>query len=202
MVDRMLRPHKERVLKPFAIGLKRVSPSAVTLAGLILGLGAAGALFINLPLLAFGLWLANRTLDGLDGEIARLTEQQSDWGGYLDIMVDFIVYAAIPLAIAARAPTPFVMLSAIGMLAVYYVNTASWMYLAALLEKRGRGGAALGERTSITMPPGLIEGAETIVVYGFFCLLPAYAPYLFIIMSVLLSVTVGQRLAWAHKHLR
>ena len=202
MVDRILRPHKERVLKPLAVGLQSVSPSAVTLAGLVLGLSAALAIYLGQPIWAFCLWLANRTLDGLDGEIARLTDKQSDWGGYLDIMVDFIVYAAIPVSIAARFPTPFIMLSTLAMLAVFYVNTASWMYLAALLEKRGHGSAALGERTSITMPPGVVEGTETIVIYAIFCLFPAQAAYLFIAMSLLLCVTVGQRLAWAYKHLR
>lgn len=201
MVDRILRPHKERFLKPVAGTLSQVSPSTVTLVGLLPGLAAALAIWSGWPLLAVTLWLLNRMLDGLDGELARLTGRQSDWGGYLDILADFTVYAAIPLAIAVRTPTPLVTLSALALLALYYLNTASWMYLAAILEKRGQGSASSGEATSVTMPTGLIEGAETVVFYAAFCLFPTYASYLFIAMSLLLVVTVAQRLRWAQAHL-
>lgn len=201
MVDQVLRPYKERLLTPVAVVLRQVAPNTVTVSGLVLGLGAALSLFLGWPQLPIILWLLNRTLDGLDGEIARLTGRQSDWGGYLDILVDFVVYAAIPVSIAARSPEPFITLSTLFLLAIFYINTASWMFLAALLEKRGRGSISTGERTSVTMPSGLIEGAETIFFYALFCLFPAQAPYLFIVMSLLLIVTVVQRLLWAHKHL-
>ena len=201
MVDHVLRPYKEHLLKPVAVVLKDVAPNTVTFVGLALGLGAALAAYLGWALVPIILWGLNRILDGLDGEIARLTGRQSDWGGYLDILVDFIVYAAIPVGIAARVPEPFVTLSALFMLSIFYVNTASWMYLSALLEKRGRGAGNTGERTSVTMPAGLIEGAETIVFYTFFCLFPAQAPYLFIAMSSLLVITVIQRVRWAHQHL-
>ena len=51
--------------------------------------------------LALGLWLVNRLLDGLDGTLARRSGRQSERGAYADILADVIVYAAIPLGIAA-----------------------------------------------------------------------------------------------------
>ena len=54
------------------------------------------------------------------------------------------------------------------LVASFYVNAASWMYLAALLEQRNDGAAARGETTAVTMPPGLIGGAETVAFYAAF----------------------------------
>lgn len=36
-------------------------------------------------------WLLNRTLDGLDGSLARSRKISTAWGGYLDILCDFTV---------------------------------------------------------------------------------------------------------------
>lgn len=40
-----------------------------------------------------------RVLDGLDGVVARQKNKQTDFGGYLDIILDFTVYSIIPVAI-------------------------------------------------------------------------------------------------------
>jgi phosphatidylglycerophosphate synthase len=147
--------------------------------------------------LALVLWALNRVLDGLDGTLARLTGQQSDLGAYLDIVLDHLIYAAVPLGLALAAGTPAAFLALSLLLSSFYINGASWMYLAALLEKRQAGAAAQGELTTVTMPSGLIEGAETVVFYTLFLLLPGAIVPLFVIMAVLVFVTAGQRVAWA-----
>lgn len=76
------------------------------------------------------------------------------------------------------------------------------MYLAALLEKRNAGAAARGELTSVTMPTGLVEGAETIVLYTIFLLFPGALVPIFVLMAGLVLITVGQRLIWAVRHLK
>ena len=58
-----------------------------------------------------------------------------------------------------------------------------------------------GELTSVTMPSGLIEGVETIVLFTLFLLFPAALVPLFSLMAVLVMVTVGQRMFWAKRHL-
>jgi hypothetical protein len=75
------------------------------------------------------------------------------------------------------------------------------MYLAAILERRGRGAAATGERTRVTMPPGLVAGTETILFYAAFMLWPPQAAPLFVVMTGLVLVGVVQRALWAHRHL-
>jgi hypothetical protein len=81
------------------------------------------------------------------------------------------------------------------------VNAASWMYLAAILERRGAGAAARGELTTITMPRGLVGGTETVVFYALFLALPRTLVPLFILMTALVLVTVMQRLVWAVRRL-
>jgi phosphatidylglycerophosphate synthase len=149
--------------------------------------------------LGFIFWFLNRVFDALDGSVARLRRTQSDFGGYLDIVVDFVVYALIPVGLAMGVSGTAVTISLIFLLCTYYVNAASWMYLAAILEKRLHNQD--GRLTTITMPAGIIGGTETIIFYTAFIVFPAYLAWLFSLMSLLIVVTILQRLVWAARHL-
>ena len=151
---------------------------------------------------ALGLWLLNRLLDGLDGTHARVHGRVSQLGAYLDIVLDFVVYAAIPVAFVVAGRRYELALAGVFLLATFYINAASWMYLSALLEARGDGAAAHAETTSATMPPGIIAGTETIVFYSLFFLMPARQAALFTLMAVLVLANVVVRLYWASRRLR
>lgn len=202
MLDPLLRAAKDRLLLPLARTTgSGVSPNAVTVATLLVGLAAAAALAVRAYPLALGLWLLNRVMDGLDGTIARAHGRQSDFGGYLDLLCDFVVYAAIPLGLAAGIGIESREMAAAAVLvAAFYVNGASWLYLSALLEKRSAGAGARGEQTTVTMPGGLVEGTETILVYCFLILFPGAAVPLMLAAAAAVAVTVLQRLAWAARH--
>jgi hypothetical protein len=122
-------------------------------------------------------------------------------GGYIDIMVDFAVYALVPIGLAYGASlrgelAAWVWLAAL--LASFYVNAASWMYLAAILEKRGHAlTAGGGPVTSIVMPTGIVEGTETIVLYALYIALPGALVPLFALTTVLVLATTLQRVVWA-----
>ncbi|NCC33810.1 MAG: CDP-alcohol phosphatidyltransferase family protein, partial [Chloroflexia bacterium] len=164
MIDKALREPKESLLGPLVRGpLRRIHPTSITVVAAIVGVAAAVAAWQGLYVAALILWVVNRILDGLDGTLARLTDQQSDLGAYLDILLDHLVYAAIPMGLALAVNTPAGYLALAALLASFYLNGASWMYLAALLEKRQAGARKQGELTTVTMPGGLIEGAETVV---------------------------------------
>ncbi|NUR33500.1 MAG: CDP-alcohol phosphatidyltransferase family protein [Gemmatimonadaceae bacterium] len=203
MLDALLRPLKERWLAPAAHALgRRVAPMTVTLAGFVAGLAAAIAAAFGTRDVALLLWIVNRVLDGFDGTLARAQGAQSDLGGYVDLLLDFVVYAAIPLGLVLGAPSLPRAVAAVALVGSFYVNAASWMYLSALLERRGDGARARGELTSVTMPAGLIGGTETIVFYTLFFAWPAQLVALFAVMTALVLVTVVLRLAWAIHHLR
>jgi phosphatidylglycerophosphate synthase len=215
VIDRALRSIKTRTLGPLAHALRRVPPGAITGVGLAVGVAAAAAAAQGAFSLALGLWLANRVLDGLDGEVARAAvagaTRQSDRGGYLDLMADLTVYAAVTLGVAAGAtgafggeplaPAAATWALAALLLATYYVNLGSYTVLAALLEKRGRGAGPRGDSTSIVMPAGLIEGAETIVLFVVMLALPHLAPVWFAIGAFLVGVTALQRVVWSARTL-
>lgn len=198
MVDKLLRVPKEHVLTPLVRGpLTTVDPKVVTLLACGVGIAAGVAAWQTWWGTALALWLLNRVLDGLDGTIARQCNKQSDLGAYLDIVLDNVVYAAVPFGVALGVGTTAGYLSAAVLLASFYINGASWMYMAALLEKRQQGAAARGEITTVTMTGGLIEGTETILFYCLFLLFPPAIVPLFLVMAVLVLCTTGQRLRWA-----
>jgi phosphatidylglycerophosphate synthase len=199
MFDTSLRQFKDRVGTPLARNMSHIPPMVISVLALIVGLLAAYAALKQQYIGAFGLWYLNRALDGLDGLIARLTDRQTDLGGYVDILTDFIVYASLPIGLVTGLPSSESYFALAFMLAAFYVNTASWMYLAAILEKRAAHSPET--QTTIVMPAGLIGGFETIVAYGSFLLFPAYIAVLFSIFAVLVFVSILQRLIWAKRNL-
>ncbi len=154
-----------------------VSPTAITGVALGLGVGAAAAAAAGVGALAVGLWLANRFVDGLDGAVARLRTRATDQGGYLDIVGDTLVYALIPLGVAVGVDDRSTWIATAVLLASFYVNSITWAYLSALLERRSAGAQANGEVTSVTMPVGLVEGAETVVWFTLLLAVASLAPW-------------------------
>ncbi len=198
VIDQLLRQPKERFLAPLALGpLRTVSPTTLTVAALIVGLGSALAAWQGAYPLALVLWLGNRALDGLDGTVARLHGKQTDFGGYLDIVLDTIIYAAVPLGIALSVDTRPGYLCLALLITSFYINGAAWLYQSALLEKHRHGAAGRGELTTVTIPSGLMEGTETIVFYCLFLMLSGLFSWLCCAMAALVAVTVVQRLWWA-----
>ncbi len=219
MLDKVLRQWKERLLAPLLeTPLQQVHPLAITLSGFAMGLGSGTAAAFGAYGLGLGLWLLNRVLDGLDGTLARLQRRQSDLGGYLDMLLDVVIYAVVPLGLAFHQGSLLGYAFLALMLASFYINLCSWMYLAGLLEKRQKtvalwaakgervsgtesspvsGTESLDELTSLSMPSGLIEGSETILFYGLFFLFPEHMVGLFGLMAILVLFSAVQRLIWA-----
>lgn len=203
MVDKLLRGPKEQLLGPVAFSMPRsLKPITITLVAFGAGLCAALAIWQQAYGLGLALWMSNRVLDGLDGTFARVHGKQTDFGGYLDMVLDTVIYATIPAALVLAQPSAAAWLSLVVLLASFYINGASWMFLAALLEKRSQGASARGELTTITMPVGIIEGSETIAFYTLFLLAPGAIVPLFWAMALLVFATSGQRLLWAWRGLR
>ena len=72
-----------------------ISPNQITLCSALIGI--SGALLLAQPfylsqVLGSLLFLCSTIIDGCDGEVARLTFQESDFGGKLDVMMDNVVH--------------------------------------------------------------------------------------------------------------
>ena len=203
MIDKYLRPVKEKLLFPFAkrIG-KLLSPNQITVIAFLFGLMCIALIILKHPLVALSFWLINRIIDGLDGTVARISNKQTDWGGYIDIMLDFVIYAAIPICFTVSyGKGPLVYTALVVMLAVFYINSASWMYLSALLVKRDFHNKT-GQLTSITMPAGLIEGTETIILYTIMFFYPGPLAFEFFLISGLTLIGIFQRMIWGYNNLQ
>ena len=199
MFDHLLRGVKDRLLAPLAMLLRGVPPNLISVLALLIGVGAAVAAARAAFAVGLTLWLANRIADGLDGTVARVAERQTDFGGYLDILLDFVVYAAIPVGFALSSVDRGVLVWAVALEGAFFVNACSWMYLSAVLEKRASGARATGELTTVTMPPALVAGFETVVFYSLFFLFPDRLAVLFGLMTTLVGINVIQRLLWSRR---
>lgn len=207
MFDARLRPLKQRMLAPLVWRAVGSPPLALTAAGLLLGLAAALAAANSRWLLALLLFVANRLVDGLDGDVARARSEASDHGGYADIVVDTIVYAAVPLGAAAGSDIDHIWPIAAALVASFYVNSTTWMYLAAVIEKRGRVADTglvreSATTTSVVMPAGLIEGAETIAFFVLMLAVPGWLDWTMGTMAVAVSAGAIARFVRGHQRLR
>jgi phosphatidylglycerophosphate synthase len=199
MFDDSLRRARDRVGDPLIARLGKLSPNHITWVALIAGLICAALAWQGQVWGSVLFWSLNRILDALDGMVARVHHRQTDFGGYLDIVLDFVIYAVIPFGLVLNAPSLERYFALTFMLISFYVNSASWMYLAAILEKRNARDPEL--TTTVIMPAGLMGALETIIVYYVFLLFPAHIVPLFFIFGGLVFVTVLQRLIWAWKTL-
>ena len=174
-----------------ALDARGITPGAVTGAGLAVGVGACVAAALALWPLALGLWLLNRTLDGLDGPLAR-RRGASDLGGMLDFLADCVVYGGFVVAVAVAQPDARVACSAL--LAAYLLNNVALLSFASLVEKRR---LAFGDERSLRFTSALTEGTETVIAYCAFCLVPGQAVWVAWTFFGLVMVSVAQRVAQA-----
>ncbi len=199
MIDKYTRIAKDLLLNSVVRLFARlgITPLKVTVLGFIAGTAAAAAAAFGYWTAALLLWFFNRILDGIDGSLARKTGTVQEYGAYLDIMLDFVVYAALPIGIALGVSDmligEFLWQSVSLLLAAYYINSASWMYISAIQEKR----SMMPETpTSIAMPAGIIEGTETILFYTLALIFTEYAVIIFFIFALLVLLTAVVRAAW------
>ena len=179
------------------LAARGASANGVTLTGLGLGLLAAAALALGVPGgIALLPLLASRVLDGLDGAVARAT-YKTDFGGFLDIVCDFIFYAAVPLAFIARDLEQNGLAGAF-LLASFYINGASFLGYAIIAEKRGMTTSARGQK-SLYYTAGLLEGTETIALFVLICLVPSVFAVAAGIFGALCLITALARVMLAYR---
>ncbi len=195
MFDAAIRARLRPGIEPVAAALDRrgVSPGAVTAVGLLVGIGACVAAALAAWPVALVLWLLNRTLDGLDGAVAR-QRGTTDLGGMLDFLADFVVYGGFVVGVAIAVPDARVACTAL--LAAYLLNNVALLSFASLVEKRRLD---FGDERSLRFTAGLTEGAETILAYVAFCLFPEQAAVIAWTFTAMVLITTGQRVALARR---
>jgi phosphatidylglycerophosphate synthase len=177
---------------PLARGMaaRGVRADQVTLAGFALGLMALPALWGGAYTLALAFILLNRLADGLDGEIARLT-RPTDRGAFLDIALDFLFYALVPLGFVLADPAQNAVAGAV-LIASFIGTGSSFLAFAVIAERRGLTSAAFPKK-GIFYLGGLTEGFETIAVFVLMCLFPVAFPVLALIFAAACFLTTALR---------
>ncbi len=162
----------------------------VTYAGILLGLGAAAAIAFGFYLTGLSLFAANRVLDGLDGAVARHSKL-TDYGGYLDIVGDFVVYSAFVFGFAVVQPEQNALAAAFLILS--FIGTGSSFLAYAIFAEKRKISTDIRGRKSLYYLGGLTEGSETIAAFALMCLLPGGFPMIAWIFGGLCWITTVTR---------
>lgn len=196
MFDAKIRPLIDPPLNAIGRRLARMgfTANSITLIGLGFGLGGAFAVSQGQYGWALALVVISRILDGLDGAVARATKKTA-FGGYLDIVCDFIFYVSFPLAFGIADPAN--LLPALALVAAFTITGISFLAFAVTAAEQGVETSAHGEK-SFFYSTGLAEGGETIAFFLIMCLFPMHFATLAYVFAGLCMVTVLQRtvLAW------
>ena len=192
MIDRFLMPVQKVLLAPSARALVALGATAdrISVAGFALGVLGFGCLALGWFAAGLVLIAANRIADGLDGAVARLLGP-TDRGAFIDIALDFVFYALVPLGFALADPASNALPAAL--LITAFVGTgSSFLAYASIAAKRGLVAEAHPSK-GIYYLGGLTEGFETIAVFGLMCLWPAAFPWLAGVYAALCTITTLTR---------
>lgn len=202
MLDRHLRPLIDPPLNAAGRRIARlgIGANAVTVAGALLGIGAGAAIAQGRFGLALLFIMLSRLADGLDGAIARAAEgaqaprrSGTETGGFIDIVADFVFYAAIPIGFVWADPATNGLAGAL-LLGAFYVNAATFLGFAILAERHGLQSTRNGVKNWYHAA-GLLEGSETIAFFVALCLWPGLFVPLALVFAALCIVTAGARIA-------
>ena len=172
-----------------------MTANQVTMIGAAFGLIAAGCVAAGLFYPALWFVIANRVIDGLDGAVARAS-RSSDFGGYLDIVSDFIFYSAIPMAFSVARPETAL---AAAFLIFSFIGTATSFLGFAILAEKHQVTTKIRGKKAFYYLGGLTEGTETILLFLAMLVWPDYFSLMAIVFGILCWVTTGTRIYAAYR---
>ena len=207
MFDIQLRNLKDSLFNPLCQFIPpSISPGLITFLAFLSGLLSvylASQRSIS-PSLLF--WLLNRSLDCLDGALARHRNAASDLGGFLDLLADFCIYSLLPIGIAMGWDvSPTCLLSVAVLETTFHVNNFILFYVAAIAEKKANDEPArkrTRELTSVMMRPALVEGMESGVFFTLMLAFPRFIGMWCGVMAAAVGFGIGQRTYWVVEALR
>lgn len=202
MLDRWTMPMSQPPLGWLARRLQAagVRPDQVTVVAFLVGMLALPLLALGWTLAALVVILLNRLGDGLDGALARLTGRTSDAGGFLDIGLDFVFYAAVVLGFALADPAANALAAAFLLFAFIGTGT-SFLAFAIMATRHGLERPAFQNKAFYYLH-GLTEGTETVLAFVAFCLWPGHFALMATLFGLACLVTTATRLWGGYRTLR
>ncbi len=169
-----------------------ITADTLTVTGFLVGLLAVPLLAFELWYLALGPIIINRIFDGLDGALARYSKQSSSAGGFLDITLDFLFYAAIPLGFILANPAQNSIAGAI--LLATFIGTGSSFLAFAIAAEKFKLDKPQFKYKSFYYLNGLTEGTETIALFIAFCIWPQHFALMAYVFAFACAITIVTRI--------
>ena len=199
MFDRQIQNFTQKPLQYIAkLFLKFISPNQMTLIGFGFGILMCISIVIDQYLIGILFLFLNRLSDVLDGAMARLTSP-TPLGGYLDIVLDFLVYGGFVLSFGITDQNN----TFLSMILLFCYNGTGTTFLAkaAILPSLSHQNQNNDIPKSFHYAVGLVEGSETIVFMILCLLFPNLFVYLSSIFIALCLITIVFRIIVCYKEL-
>jgi len=116
----------------------------------------------------------------------------TDFGGYLDIVLDFVFYSSIPFAFIAFDPAMNGIAG--GFLILSFMGTGSSFLTYAIMAEKHKVTTDIRGKKSFYYLGGLTEGTETIAVFVVFCIWPLNFAPVAVIFGCLCWITTVVRI--------
>lgn len=197
MIDDFLR---ERFRTPVDrtgewLARRGVPAEALTVAGFLVGVAGCVAVVGEFYGLALVCLAFNRLADLLDGAVARAT-RVTDWGGFLDILLDLLIYSGFVLAFAVGRPDNA--LAAAVLIFTFLATGASFLAAANIAARRGLTREP-PEKKSFFYKAAIAEGVETTAYLAMICLFPGYFVPITYVFAAICWVSVAGHFLWARR---
>jgi len=191
----MYQDRNRLVLKPFAEFLAKmgIHPNFITLFSFLITSSGVIWILLKKPLIAFLWFLLSAPLDALDGYVARISGKVSRFGAFLDSTLDRITDSLLFLSLIfvfGEDPFSFFFLS-LSLVSAYLIS-----YMRARVE-------GLGENLTeglMSRYPRFVGFLILLLVWGIFG--EIWFKFLLPLYSILLVITVFQRLVLAYRKLK
>ena len=181
MIDSKFRnsfqPIFDRIAKIFI--MLKIKPSTITIFAFIIGLVSAFLIFLNQYLAALALLWISGLLDVLDGTVARINNQSSKRGAYIDMIFDRMVEAAVILGFYFAFPefAPAYMLFFVAVI----FNFTTFTVAGSLFHNTSL--------KSMHYDSGLAERTETFIVFSLMLLFTGQIFWILMIFNIIIFIT-------------
>ncbi len=168
-----------------------VNANYISFAGLALSFMSFVLIINGFFIVALFVFLFGRILDGIDGNLANKTSI-TEFGGFIDIVCDFISYSIIPLAFILNDNSNAIFGS---ILLTTFFGTSSTFFGIAIFENKKTKNKNSGK--SFFYIGGFMGGAVTILFLSLMFLLPDKFNLIALIFSILCILSTVERIYYA-----
>lgn len=185
MIDTHGRKYVQPIFDHISTVLIRLhlTPIAITIIALILGLSAAISIGFGFKLAAILLLWLSGLFDVLDGTVARKTGTSSNLGAFIDITFDRIV--ELSMIIAMTLYNPNLSFMSLILTATIVMSMTIFLTVGSFAKNTGQ--------KSFYYQAGVTERTEAFIFFTLMILLPQFTLVIGYIFAITILFTAGQR---------